>query len=67
MARFLKVSSGTYSLVKNFEEESILSKHTNLKVLRKANRLLQVLGNEYENIERVRFKNSEIELIPKLY
>lgn len=47
IARFLKVSSGTHSLVKNFEEEDLISKHRNLKVLKRINKLMEVLGNEY--------------------
>lgn len=28
---------------------------------------MEVLGYQYETIERIRFKNKEIDLIPKLY
>lgn len=67
IARFLKISSGNHSLTKYFEEEGLLSKYKNLMVLRKINRLMTILGEEYENVERIRFKNKEIDLIPELY
>lgn len=67
IARFLKVTSGTHSLTKNFEPESLLSKHRHSQVLCRMNRLMEALGQEYEHIERIRFKNKEIDLIPKLF
>ena len=31
------------------------------------NHLMEKLGYEYEQIERIRFKNKELDLIPKLF
>ena len=65
--RFLKVASGTHNLTRLFEEESLLSKFKNQLVLSRMNRLMEALGCEYENVEKMRFKDRDIEFIPKIY
>ena len=44
IARFLKVTSGTHSLMKNFESESLFSKYRHSNVLKKMNKLMEALG-----------------------
>ena len=44
MARFLKVSSGTYNLNRSFEEQPLVSKYKNQYILRYVDELMMVLG-----------------------
>jgi hypothetical protein len=44
MARFLKISSGTYNLTRNFEEEPLVSKYKNQYILTYVDQLMTVLG-----------------------
>jgi hypothetical protein len=67
IARFLKISSGTHNLTRLFEEDTMLSKYKHQLVLTRMNRLMEALGKEYENVERIRFKDRNLELIPKLH
>ena len=48
-------------------EEGSLTKFKNLIVLKRINRLLEILGQQFDNIERIRFKNKEIEYIPRIF
>lgn len=45
IARFLKVSSGTYNLTRNFEEEPLVSKYKNQFILSYLDELMTVLGH----------------------
>ena len=50
IARFLKVSSGTYNLTKTFQEEPLVSKYKNQFILTYIDELMAVLGKNYKNI-----------------
>ena len=67
IARFLKVSSGTYNLTKTFQEEPLVSKYKNQFILTYIDELMAVLGKNYKNIERIRFRNKDLSILPKLF
>ena len=67
LARFLKVSSGTYNLNRSFEEEPLVSKYKNQFILRYIDELMTVLGKEYPSIEKIRFKNKDLSILPRLF
>lgn len=62
--RFLKVCSGTHNLTRLFEEDSGIFKYKHQLVLKRINKLMEALGKEYDAIEKIRFKDKDIELIP---
>lgn len=67
MARFLKVSSGTYNLNRSFEEEALVSKYKNQFILGYIDELMAVLGKEYASIDKIRFRNKDLSILPKLF
>jgi hypothetical protein len=65
--RFLKVSSGTYNLNRSFEEEPLVSKYKNQFILGYIDELMTVLGKEYPSIDKIRFRNKDLSILPKLF
>jgi hypothetical protein len=58
---FLKISSGTYNLVRPFEEESLMTKYKNAQIFPYLIYLFNVLKNEYEHCEQ-RLERDSLEI-----
>jgi hypothetical protein len=67
VARFLKVSSGTYNLTRSNEEDSLISKFKSQFIFAYTDEIMTTLGKEYFSIDRIRFKNKDLTIIPKLF
>ena len=67
MAIFLKVSSGTYSLTRFFEEEPLMVKYKNQFILGYIDDLMTAIGKEYLSVDKIRFPNKDLAILPKLF
>ena len=45
----------------------MVGKYKNQFILRYVDELMAVLGKEYPSIEKIRFKNKDLSILPKLF
>lgn len=52
---------------RSFEEEALVSKYKNQFILTYIDDLMTILGKEYYNIDKIRFRNRDLSILPKLF